>query len=360
MDLVEICRSAQRHGASDIHFKAGLPPMVRIDGSLTPLRGVPPLPKETVAKLAWNLMTPMQREKFKTAQDLDCAFEIPGVARFRVNVFRQRQAVGMVLRTIPTEVKTIDELGMPRVLKQIARIPRGLVLVTGTTGSGKSTTLASLIEEVNRNLPHHILTVEDPIEFTFKDRKSVINQREIGVDSRSFATALKAALRQDPDVILVGELRDLETMEIALQAAETGHLVLSTLHTLDAPETINRIVGFFEPHHQLQVRRVLAGTLQAVLSQRLVPKKGGGRVAAVEIMRNTGTISECIADQSRLKEITDHMAKGSQLYGTQTFDQAIYRLIKHGKVTKEDGFRYANNPDEVQLRLSGLGGEEWD
>lgn len=357
MDLVEICRSAERQGASDIHFKAGLPPMARVDGELRPLRGTGPLSKEAVAKLAWNLMTPMQREKFKSAQDLDCAFEVPGLARFRVNVFRQRQAVGMVLRSIPTEVMTIDELGLPEVLKDIARTPRGMVLVTGTTGSGKSTTLASLIEEVNRNLPHHILTIEDPIEFAFKDRKSIVNQREIGVDSRSFAAALKAGLRQDPDVILVGELRDQETMEIALQAAETGHLVLSTLHTLDAAETINRIVGFFEPHHQDQVRRQLASTLQAVLSQRLVPKKGGGRVAAVEVMRNTGTISECISDPDRVKEISDHMAKGSKLYGTQTFDQAIFRLIQARKVTLEDGLRFANNPDEVQLWLSGIGGD---
>ena len=357
MDLVEICRSAQRQGASDIHFKANLPPMARVDGELRPIRGSGPLSKEAVAKLAWDLMTPMQRERFKSAQDLDCAFEVPGLARFRVNVFRQRQAVGMVLRSIPSEVMTIDELGLPAVLKEIAKVPRGLVLVTGSTGSGKSTTLASLVEEVNRTMAHHILTVEDPIEFAFKDRQSVINQREIGVDTRSFATALKAALRQDPDVILVGELRDLETMEIALQAAETGHLVLSTLHTLDASETINRIVGFFEPHHQDQVRRQLSSTLQAILSQRLVPKRGGGRVAAVEIMRNSGTISECIADPTRVKEISDHMAKGSRLYGTQTFDQAIYRLIKDNQVTLDDGLRMANNPDEVQLWLSGIGGD---
>jgi twitching motility protein PilT len=360
MDAAEICRAAVRKGASDIHLKVGLPPMLRISGSLMPLAQAPRLTMEVMGKFAWSMMNPLQRERFKVENDLDLAWQLSGVGRFRVNVFRQRQSIGMVLRTIPTEVKTIDELRLPSVLKDIAVKPRGLVLVTGTTGSGKSTTLAALIEEVNRTLPHHILTIEDPVEFTFQDRRSIVNQREIGVDSMSFAAALRAALRQDPDIILVGELRDRETVEIAMQAAETGHLVLSTLHTLDAPEAINRMIGFFEPHHQQHVRYQLASTLNAVLSQRLVPTKTGGRVAAIEIMLNTGTISECITDPARVKEIPDHIARGSKVYRTQTFDQSVFRLLKSGVITEEAALLSVNNPDELALRLRGIGSDDWD
>jgi twitching motility protein PilT len=257
-------------------------------------------------------------------------------------------------------VKTIDELKLPEVLKKLALSPRGLLLVTGTTGSGKSTTLAAIIEEINRTVAHHILTIEDPIEFTFRDRRSVINQREVGVDSADFGSALRSALRQDPDAILVGELRDQETVEIALQAAETGHLVLATLHTLDAPESINRVVGFFEPHHQQQIRYQLSSVLVAVLSQRLVQSKAGGRLAAVEIMVNTGTVSECITDAARVKEIPDHMASGRKVYGSQTFDQAVYALLKAGKITESNALAAVNNPDELSLRLRGIGAEDWD
>jgi twitching motility protein PilT len=339
MDITEICRTAVRKGASDIHLKVGLPPMFRVSGALQPMAGAQRLTQEVLGKAAWAMMTPAQRERFKADNDLDLAYQVTGVGRFRVNVFRQRQAIGLVLRTIPTDVKTIDELGLPQVLKKVAMEPRGLVIVTGTTGSGKSTTLAAIIEEINRSLPHHILTIEDPIEFTFRDRRSVVNQREVGVDSMNFAAALRAALRQDPDVILVGELRDRETVEIALQAAETGHLVLGTLHTLDAPESINRMMGFFEPHHQQHVRYQLASVLRAVLSQRLIPTKTGGRAAAVELMLNTGTISECIADPTRIKEIPDHIAKGRKVYGSQTFDQAVYGILKAGHITEEAALR---------------------
>ncbi len=359
MDLTEVCRIAVRKGASDLHFKVDLPPMLRIRGELVPLAQAPALSKEDLGKAAWSLMTPTQRERFKVEQDLDIAWQVPGVGRFRVNVFRQRQAIGMVMRTIPTEVRTIEELGLPTVLKQVALEPRGLILVTGTTGSGKSTTMAALIEEVNRSLSHHILTIEDPIEFTFHDRKSVINQREIGVDSISFASALRAALRQDPDVILVGELRDRETVEIALQAAETGHLVMATLHTLDAPETINRMIGFFEPHHQQHIRWQLASTLRAVLSQRLIPTLAGGRAAAVEILLNKGAVSECISDPARVREIPDHIARGHKVYGTQTFDQAVFSLLKRGLIDEESALRSVNNPDELSLRLRGIGEQDW-
>jgi twitching motility protein PilT len=240
------------------------------------------------------------------------------------------------------------------VLKKVAQEPRGLVLVTGSTGSGKSTTLAAIIEEINRTLPHHILTIEDPIEFVFTDQKCVVNQREVGLDAPSFPQALRAALRQDPDVILLGELRDVETVEIALHAAETGHLVLATLHTIDAHETINRVVGFFEPHQQQQTRIQLGSVLRAVVSQRLVPGAAGGRVAALEVMLNTGTVYECIVDGSRTREIRDHIRRGRAQYGMQTFDQALYELITSGRVNQDQALRFANNPDEVALRLSGL------
>jgi twitching motility protein PilT len=359
VDINEICKAAVRFRASDIHLKVGLPPMIRVHGELQPVSAADELSAEVIGRIAWEMMTEGQRARFKADNDLDMSHEIPGLGRFRVNVFRQRKSIGMVLRAIPSQVRTLDELQLPPILKDIAGYPRGMVLVTGTTGSGKSTTLAAMIEEINRTYAHHVITIEDPIEFTFRDRRSVINQREVGVDSRSFATALRAALRQDPDAVLVGELRDRETMEIALQAAETGHLVLSTLHTLDAAETINRVIGFFEPHHQQQVRMQLASTLRAVLSQRLLPMKAGGRVAAVEVMINTGSVAECITDPRRTREISDHIAQGSRIYGTQTFDQSVFRLLKAGVVEERDALRSVNNPDELALRLRGISDEDW-
>jgi len=354
MELTAFCKAAVAAGASDLHLKADMPPMVRVAGSMRPLGDMAPIPGERLAKLAWNIMTPAQREQFKAKLDLDMSWQVEDVGRFRVNVFRQRHALGMVLRVIPSHVQTIEELGLPKILEKIAREPRGLVLVTGTTGSGKSTTLAAMVEEINRNFHHHIVTIEDPIEFVFSDRKSLINQREVGSDTLNFSNALRAGLRQDPDVILVGELRDLETVKIALNAAETGHLVLSTLHTLDAAETINRIVGFFEPHHHRQIRSQLSSVLRATLSQRLVPTKDGGRAAAIEIMRNTGVITECILAPERLTEIPDLMARNAKVYGTQTFDQAIYQLLQDGAIEHEQALRSVNNPDELEMRLSGI------
>ena len=359
MEISQICIAAVKVGASDIHIKVGHPPMVRINGEIRAIPRAPQVTQEIAGQMAWSIMSTSQRERFKASADLDMAFEVPGVGRFRVNVFRQRGRVGMVLRTIPTKVMTIDELNLPRVLKKIALEPRGLILMTGTTGSGKSTTLAAIIEEINQHLSHHILTIEDPIEFSFSDRRAIVNQREIGSDSQTFHTALRAALRQDPDVILVGELRDKETMEIAISAAETGHLVLGTLHTLNAPEAINRIVDFFEPHHQQQIRNQLASVLRAVISQRLVPKAGGGRVAAVEVMLNTGSVSECILDSSRVKEIQDFISQGTAQYSTQTFDQSLYWHYKAKRVSLDDALKNSNNPDDLQLRLSGISSEEW-
>jgi twitching motility protein PilT len=354
MDLATICKAAVKAGASDIHLKAGVSPIIRVDGHMTSLTGLPPLQADALGKMAWNILSPSQRERFKGNLDIDLSWTVSGLGRFRVNIFRQRHAIGMVFRIIPDKIKTIAELRLPKIIHEIAKQPRGLVLVTGITGSGKSTTLASIVEEINRNEARHIITIEDPIEFVFTDAKSLINQREVGVDTLNFANALRAAMRQDPDVILVGELRDKETVEIALSAAETGHLVLSTLHTVDAAETINRIVGFFEPHHHRQIRTQLGSVLQATLSQRLIPTKLGGRVAAVEVMRNTGVIKDCILDPNRLTEIPDLMARNHNVYGTQTFDQSVLALLNDGLIDKDQALRSVNNPDDLELKLQGI------
>lgn len=358
LDIATICRTAMRVGASDLHLKVGLPPMVRVNGSMRALPDLPPVGNEELGRGLWEIMNAVQRERFKTTNDCDLAYAIPGLARFRVSVFRQQGRIGAVLRAIPSLVKTIDDMAMPAVLKKIAAEPRGLVLVTGATGSGKSTTMAAILEEINRTLPHHILTIEDPVEFVFQDKKCIVNQREIGIDSPNFHQALRAALRQDPDVILIGELRDLETVEIAMSAAETGHLVIGTMHTIDAHETINRVVGFYEPYKQQQVRLGLGSVLRAIISQRLVPASAGGRVASMEILINTGIIYDCIVDPKRTREVRDQIRKGRATYGMQTFDQAIIEHIQSGRVSQDDGLKYANNPDEVALRLAGLGSDD--
>jgi len=280
MELNEILQVALRGGASDIHLKAGLPPMFRVDGNLVPLKDARRLPPEEISRMAFSIMNDYQKEKFKAQNELDLAYGVPGLGRFRVNVFQQRGTIGAVLRVIPFKISTIEQLLLPKVLEKIAAEQRGLILVTGTTGSGKSTTLAAMVDHINSNETCHIMTIEDPIEFLIRDKRSIVNQREVGVDTLSFGQALKSALRQDPDVILVGEMRDLETIETALTAAETGHLVLSTLHTLDATETITRIISAFPPHQQKQVRLQLGSVLRGVISQRLVPRADGkGRVA---------------------------------------------------------------------------------
>lgn len=358
MDLAVIAKAAVSTGASDIHFKVGLPPLIRLHGDIMPLPGFPATTQEELGRALWDIMNTGQRERFKTTNECDMAHSFPDLARFRINVFRQQGKIGSVMRTIPTLVKTIDELMLPPVLKKLAGEARGLVLVTGATGSGKSTTLAAIIEEINRTEACHILTIEDPVEFIFSDKKSIVNQREVGIDALNFHNALKAALRQDPDAILIGELRDLETVEIALSAAETGHLVLGTLHTVDAHETINRLIGFFEPHHQQQIRLLLGSVMRGVVSQRLVPGAKGGRVAAIEVMVNSGTIYECIVDPKRTREIRDYMRKGRATYQTQTFDQHLYELVQNGRVNQEDAMKSANNPDELALRLSGLGSDD--
>jgi twitching motility protein PilT len=358
LDITALCKAAVAGSASDIHLKVGQAPMFRVHGKIRPQSAFSAVTNDELGKALWEIMNPGQRERFKSTNDCDLAISIPGVARFRVNVFRQQGKIGAVLRAIPSVVRTIDELKLPPVLKKIAQAERGMILVTGATGTGKSTTLAAIIEEINRTCPDHILTIEDPVEFVFQDKMSVVNQREMGIDAANFTAALRAALRQDPDVILLGEIRDLETAEIAMHAAETGHLVLGTLHTIDAHETINRLIGLFEPHQQAQVRLQLGSVLRAVVSQRLVPAQPTGRVAAIEIMINTGTVYECVVDAKRTRELRDYIRKGRAVYGTQTFDQHLYELIQAGRVRQEDAIAFANNPDELALKLAGLAEED--
>src|ERR687889_87156 len=300
MHIDDLLAIAVQSGASDLHLKVGSYPMMRVSGTLTVCSEEKRLDKSDTEAMADTLFTDDQREKFRRSQEVDLAYSVPGLGRFRCNAFQQRGTVGLVLRVIPTRVKTIDELGLPPVLKKIASEERGLVLVTGTTGSGKSTSLAAMIDHINLSRTAHIITIEDPIEYLHRDNRSIINQREIGVDTMSFAHALRSALRQDPDVILVGEMRDFETIETALLAAETGHLVFSTLHTLDATETINRIIAVFPPHQQKQIRIQLASVLKAAISQRLMPRADGhGRVPAVEVMVTTAFIRDCIVDKDK-------------------------------------------------------------
>jgi twitching motility protein PilT len=355
IDINAILQVAIKGGASDIHLKAGLPPMFRVNGSLLPLRDAARLTPEDIARTAGAMMTPYQQQLFKERLDCDFAYGVPGVGRFRVNVFQQRTTVGMVLRVIPYKIQTIEALGLPPVIRKLSEEKRGLLLVTGTTGSGKSTTLAAIIDEINSSRSSHIMTVEDPIEFLIRDKRSVVNQREIGADCISFATALRAALRQDPDVILVGEMRDLETIEIGLTAAETGHLVLSTLHTADAAETVTRVVTSFPPHHQNQVRLQLAGMLRGIICQRLIPRKDGrGRVPAVEILVATARIRELILDPARFREIPEAIAQGQETYGMQTFDQSLHSLLQADLISYEEALAQSSNPDDFALRVSGI------
>jgi twitching motility protein PilT len=364
MELNEILQVALRGGASDIHLKAGLPPMFRVDGQLVPLKDGKRLPPEEVARMAFGIMNEFQKDKFKAQNEVDLAYGVPGLGRFRVNVFQQRGTIGAVLRVIPFKILSIKELMLPPALEKIALEERGLILVTGTTGSGKSTTLAAMIDHINANETNHIITVEDPIEFLIRDKRSIVNQREVGVDTLTFSGALKSALRQDPDVILVGEMRDLETIETAMLAAETGHLVMSTLHTLDAAETINRIISTFPPHQQKQVRIQLAAVLKAVVSQRLVPKADGkGRVAAVEIMKSTARIRELIEDKDRTKELGEAIAQGHITYQMQTFDQSLMMLVRQNLITYQEALRQASNPDDFALRFQGVSStsdSKWD
>lgn len=358
IDLSSILNIAVKGKASDVHLKAGVPPILRINGNLVPIKNHDRLAPDEVARAAMRIMNDAQKEVFKSTKQVDMAYSVPGLGRFRINIFQQRGAVGIVLRVIPIKIQTFEELNLPKALQTIAANEvRGLVLVTGVTGSGKSTTLAALMDYINNHRSGHIISVEDPIEFLHRDKRCIINQREIGVDSNSFSESLRGALRQDPDVIMVGEMRDLETIEIALTAAETGHLVLSTLHTIDAMETINRIVAVFPPYQQKQVRIQLAGILKAIISQRLIPTKDGkGRVPAVEVMVTTARIRECIEDKDKTKDIADAISKGHTTYGMQTFDQSILELLNNELIAYDEAMRQSTNPADFSLKVKGITG----
>ena len=351
----DLLRGATACGASDLHIKAGSFPVMRVDGELKPITNAPRLAQDDTLDMAFSIMSNRQKQRFKEISEVDIAYGLAGVGRFRANVFQQRGTVSMVLRVIPDKVRAVTDLGLPPTIEQIGNEQRGLILVTGATGSGKSSTLAAIIDYINSTRGGHIVTIEDPIEFLHRDKKSFISQREVDVDTRSFAEALRGALRQDPDVILVGEMRDHETIETALTAAETGHLVLSTLHTLDATETVTRIVSSFPPHQQKSVRLQLAGILRAVISMRLVRAANGvGRVPAAEIMISTGTIRDYIANEEKTPLIRDAIAAGRSQYGMQTFDQSLLDLFQSGLITMEEALRGASNPDEFRMRVSGI------
>jgi len=355
MHINDLLKATTDKGASDLHLKVGSYPVIRVAGRLLPLTDQKRLMQEDTISMAFSIMSARQKQKFKDHFEIDMAYSVPGLGRFRCNVFQQRGTVGLVLRVIPVKIMTLRELNLPRVLEQVAHERRGMVLVTGTTGSGKSTTLAGLMDFINSTRTEHIMTIEDPIEFLHRDKKSLINQREVDVDTKSFASALRSALRQDPDVILVGEMRDYETIETAINAAETGHLVVSTLHTVDATETINRIISVYPPHQQKQVRLQLAAVLKAVISQRLVARKGGqGRVPAVEVLRSTPFIRDCIENKEKTKMIHASIAAGTSQYGMQTFDQSLYNLLQADLINYEEALRQASNPDEFKLKVSGI------
>jgi twitching motility protein PilT len=355
MELNEILAIALKSRASDIHLKAGLPPVYRIDGVLRPLPKAPRIGPDVTQKMAYAIMNERQRSRFEEVHEVDLAYGVPGLGRFRVNVFSQRGTISLVLRAIPIDVPGLDELNLPPVIKKLVLEERGLVLVTGATGTGKSTTLAGIIDFINANRNAHIVTVEDPIEYLHRDKKSIINQREVGFDTEGFDVALKSALRQDPDVILVGEMRDHETIETALTAAETGHMVLSTLHTIDATETINRIISVFPPYQQRQVRLQLASVIKGIISQRLVPRADGkGRVPAVEVMISTARTRELIDDKEKTKQLREAIQQGFIAYGMQTFDQSLMGLLKRKLITFEEALRQCSNPDDFKLKVSGI------
>jgi twitching motility protein PilT len=355
MNINDLLKIAVERKASDIHLKVGGHPIIRVDGQLEPLSDLKRLMQEDTVAMAFSIMNARQKQRFKEELEIDIAYSVPGLGRFRCAIFQQRGSVGLVLRVIPARIFSIRELMLPPALEKIAEERRGLVLCTGTTGSGKSTTLAAMIDHINSTRSEHIITVEDPIEFLHRDKRSLVNQREIDVDTRGFAGALRAGLRQDPDVILVGEMRDYETIETALLAAETGHLVFSTLHTLDATETINRIISVFPPHHQKQIRIQLSQVLKAIISLRLVPRADGiGRVPAVEVLISTGYIRECIEQKEKTKFIREQIAQGTSQYGMQTFDQSLFQLFKNGLITLEEALLRATNPDEFRLKVQGV------
>jgi len=364
MDLNEILTIAVKAKSSDIHIRAGLLPIVRIDGKLRPIPNAPRLAPDAVRAMVNAIMNERQRKQFEETFEVDLSYGVPGLGRFRINVYSQRGTVAMAMRSISMGVPTLNTLNLPPVLEKLSMEERGLILVTGTTGCGKSTTLAAMIDYINEHRTCNLITIEDPVEYLHRDKKSIISQREVGFDTVSFGNALKSALRQDPDVILVGEMRDLETIETAMSAAETGHLVMSTLHTLDAAETVNRIISVFPPYQQRQVRTQLSGVLRGAISQRLVSRADGrGRVPAVEVMLGTARIRDCIDIEEKTKQLPEAIAQGFVAYGMQTFDQSLMQLYTKKLITYEEAMRQSTNPDDFALKVSGISStsdSSWD
>lgn len=356
----EFLKKVVEVGASDLHLKTGIPPVVRLRDELRLLsRNIEPLTGEDIRQICKSIIPDRFRNDFAVGREIDMAYSLPGVGRYRINIFRHRGQIGLVGRLIPFEVRALEELGLPDIVRKLAVLPRGLVLVTGTAGSGKSTTLASMINEWNTTQSGHIITIEDPIEYLVRDRKAIITQREIGLDTESFSSGLRSALRQDPDVIMIGEMRDQETIRTALNAAETGHLVLSTLHTKDALETINRIIGVFDMEAQQQIRFQLSASLAAVISQRLVNKASptpdsGGLVLASEVMVNNSRIQDCLRDPRKTDEIRDAIEGGAEQYGMHSFDQSLMSLYEKGTITRDTALRNASNPVNFELKLRGI------
>ena len=345
-----------QQNASDLHLKVGRPPTLRVNGDLSPL-ALPPMRPEDLKSLAEQVMTPKQVKEFAENKEADFAIGVPGIGRFRVNVYQQRGTIAYALRSIPYQAKTIDELNLPKVVEEVSLRPRGLVLVTGITGSGKSTALAAMIQHINEKRHANIITIEDPIEFLHRDINCHINQREVGTDTGSFTQALRRVLRQDPDVILIGEIRDIDTLDTALKAADTGHLVFSTLHTTDATQTINRVLSFYPPHQQAEVRFALSTALQAVVSLRLVPRADKpGRIPASEILINTAAVRDQIRDMGKTLNIPDLIKEGTIQYGMQSFDQSLMHWYSKGVISYESAVFFATNPSEFALRVQGVAG----
>ena len=354
MDISELLAFVVKNKASDLHLSSGLPPMIRVHGDIRRIN-LPAMEHKDVHGMIYDIMNDGQRKHYEENLECDFSFAIPGLARFRVNAFVQNRGAAAVMRTIPSKILSLEELRTPKIFTEIVDQPRGIVLVTGPTGSGKSTTLAAMVNQINDNEQGHILTIEDPIEFVHPHKSCVVNQREVGAHTQSFSNALRAALREDPDVILVGEMRDPETMSVALHAAETGHLVFSTLHTLNSSETVNRIIGTFPPHQEQQIRDQLAAVIVGIVSQRLIPKIGGeGRIPAVEILVGTGAIKDCIREAKRTPEIPAFIAQGQSQYGMQTFDQCLLKLYRDGIISYETAREAATNADDFDLKVRGI------
>ena len=362
-DYKQVLAQMVQHNASDLHLKVGRPPTLRVDGHMINLE-MPALKQEDLRSLAEQIMAPKNIKEFSEQKESDFALAVPGVGRFRVNAYQQRGTIAYALRTVPFQAKTIPELNLPEVCEKVSLMPRGLILVTGITGSGKSTALASMLHYINQNRQVNIITIEDPIEFLHRDIKSSINQREVGTDTNNFAQALRRVLRQDPDVLMVGEIRDLETLDTALKAAETGHLVFSSLHTTDATQTINRILSFYPPHQQTEVRYILSNALKAIVSLRLVRRADKkGRVPAVEVLVNTEAVRDQIRDMTKALNIPQLIKEGAVPYGMQSFDQSLMNWYQKGVISYDDAVFAATNPAEFSLRAQGIASSSdtsWD